>query len=659
MADLYSVLPGLQPNQQDILEAELLAKQILEANFVDLDLREGTGVRDLVLRPSAFMLALCKKGYDMYFSQNTLAGVDDTTSTEVVDGLMSNLFLTRNTGTYAVINARLFFARQKTVSVTTTTSFSPEGALLYYPAAATTFPAEALSYDSFENEWYVDIDLIAAVKGVEYNLSSGSLLYFTTFDPYFLHAEINYLAQESAAGESNSEFISRAKTSISTRNLINRPSIDNKLRAEFNYLSRIFLVGAGEEEMYRDQVKVRDFLNPGRIATSWSLISSNTVASIVLPDHGFFVGKKINIENGAGGTPLKFFEVPVSAVTSSSIFQVIVPYTIPVGTSLTLTSPYVVESTEDTYIHRGGCMDIYCGDRVSTKVEQFTIDAAGKITLRGPIINITRSEVSGGSEEDTLPVGVSWEETRADLLNQQVSITQQPSGDLLVVHDMPVVVAGQQIRLENWPTSGNIIHCFVKSIETDNSFLCSFPLPLLTPALGISPILSYIKPSEDIGFSPRQSMVLQFPTTHVGKTVSFEMDYFQDLESVQEMLELSENRVLCADPLVRGYDLFLLTFDIKVYTGVTVTSGEASDLVSSYLKSLAPGEDFILADLVSHLNKAGLTKLQTPVGVTYKHYSRDRLKINQGTILDIKSPPNGTTVFLLEDLQINVVEVPE
>ena len=64
MADLYSVITGIQPDQQDIVEAELFARQILEAKFPDLDLREGTAIRDLVLRPSALLLAICKKGFN-------------------------------------------------------------------------------------------------------------------------------------------------------------------------------------------------------------------------------------------------------------------------------------------------------------------------------------------------------------------------------------------------------------------------------------------------------------------------------------------------------------------------------------------------------------------------------------------------------------------
>ena len=73
MSDLYSVIPALSPTSDEIVAAELLAKQILEAQFPDLDLREGTGLRDLVLRPTSYAFALLKKATDYYFANNTLS----------------------------------------------------------------------------------------------------------------------------------------------------------------------------------------------------------------------------------------------------------------------------------------------------------------------------------------------------------------------------------------------------------------------------------------------------------------------------------------------------------------------------------------------------------------------------------------------------------
>src|SRR3954466_6185061 len=102
MADLYSVLPGIQVSSDEIMEGELLATQILQAKFPDLDLREGTGARDLVIRPLGTGLAMLNKALLFYFVQNTISGVNDDTPAEIVDKILSNWFLTRIQGTQSI-----------------------------------------------------------------------------------------------------------------------------------------------------------------------------------------------------------------------------------------------------------------------------------------------------------------------------------------------------------------------------------------------------------------------------------------------------------------------------------------------------------------------------------------------------------------------------
>jgi len=395
MADLYSVIAGIQPDQQDILEAELLAKQILEANFQELDLREGTGIRDLVLRPSAFLLALCKKGYDAYFAQNTLAGVTDTTPTEIVDDLMGNLFLTRNLGTYAVINARLYFARAKNVSLTQDISFSTDGKILFYPLQNAAFSSSALSYDSYHNEWYIDVDLQAESPGTNYNIGEGSLLYFTNFDPYFLHAEINYLRESSTESETNSQFLSRASTSISTRNLINKPSILSNLAANFNTIPNIISIGAGDEEMYRDLVKVK--MDPLAAVAVTNISFGSGLVTVYLPNHGFVTGQSVVV---SGANPGDYNGTFVVTVVNTGTFT----YHISTSAATATVLPTIQAVETDLYLHQGGTVDVYCDSDLITKISQHTLDGSGVAEIDGPVIKIVRSSVSGGSSADTVPL---------------------------------------------------------------------------------------------------------------------------------------------------------------------------------------------------------------------------------------------------------------
>ena len=125
-ANLDSYFPGLQVTDLEVAQAELLAQQILEAKFPDTDFREGTAIRDLVVRPSATILAIVNKAITFYFSQNTIQGADNATSQDFIDKILSNWFLARKQGSQSVINARLFFAKQKSVSLVQSVYFSTD-----------------------------------------------------------------------------------------------------------------------------------------------------------------------------------------------------------------------------------------------------------------------------------------------------------------------------------------------------------------------------------------------------------------------------------------------------------------------------------------------------------------------------------------------------
>ena len=420
MANLYSVLPGLTPSSQEILEAELLAKQVLEGKYPDLDLREGTGLRDLVLRPTAYAFALLKKATDYYLSQNTISTVDDSTPTEVVDDLLSNWFMTRNTGTKAVISSRLYFARAKNVTITSDIGFSPDNKVYFFPESSQAYTTDAMSYDAYSNEWYIDVPLVAADTGVEYNLSEGSLLYFSTFDPYFLRAEINYLISESSPAETNTEFIKRTSSAISTRNLINIPSIESRLLQTFNYIDDVAIVGAGDPDMVRDMIRV--YPKEGSAVVPTGADVSGTLVTFNIDNHVYQAGQSLVLSKATPDTYNGRFTVTTTDVGRITLY-------IPNNPGYISTMPEIRQDFSPVYIHNGGSVDVYCGKRLGTYIVQLTTDNQGVAEVYGPVYSLKRSLVSGGDVEDDIPVVVPVLLTDYEFLasSKQLSLTTAQS----------------------------------------------------------------------------------------------------------------------------------------------------------------------------------------------------------------------------------------
>ncbi len=784
MSDLYSVIPGLQPTFQELLEAELLCKQILEAKFPSLDLREGTGARDLVLRPAALLMALTKKASDYLFTQNRLAEVTDATPPDLVDGILSNWFLTRNIGTRSVISARLYFARQKNTAVSSDIFFSPDNTLRYFPVESASYASTSMVFDSYSNEYYIDVDLQAEKEGSTYNIGTGSLLYFSNFDPYFLRAEINFLKEASIESESNLQFIERAQSAISTRNLINVPSVDSNLRAAFNYITRLTTIGMGDPEMMRDQAKAVFEDEAARSITV--LTSVGTLATATLPEHGYNSGQLVNV---TGATPSTYNGEYAVTVLSSSQFTYVMG-----GTAAEVTVlPAAVAVNNPILIHTGGMVDVYCSDKLATAVVQLTLDEFGKTSLTGPIYEFSRSSVSGGTEDDTVPLNNTAVVSSINIVGTTATATTS-APHAFALSDVVTVAGGTQLKTitvisctgvtvsvsstaHGFLVGNNVVitgvtpaaynGTFPITVSTTNAFeytvpanivgsgsgtmraevnlvngakaltgvtsttfsysiaqasatavagtmSASSPVPYTTTvanlqaktltaitstgttatvslarhgytvgryitiagstptgyngswvvtsivnqdqftftipsALGASSTgtVTSVNPWYDHGFSQKQELLIDMGDANANGTASFEINYFQNLDSIQSYLESPTNRVLCGDYLARGFNFYLMDVSVVSYNETAPSAAQVTEVIESYINGLAAGEMFVVSDMMTKLRLNGIINIQNPPTVTFKKYTRDLTAVEIGTVTDILDPNDRTSVFLL------------
>ena len=800
MSDLYSVFPALVPSASEIMAAELLVKQVLEAKYPDLDLREGTGLRDLVLRPNAYALALQKKANDYYFATNTLSGVNDTTDETIINDILSNWFMSRHTGVSAVISARLYFAVQKNVTVPVSTFFSTDNVLRFFPSTTQTFPVGSFTYDAYQNEWYVDVQLVAAAAGTNYNIGSGSLLYFTNFDPYFLHAEISYLSQSATDPETNLQFITRSASAISTRNLINIPSVASNLQTNFNTLKRLVTVGMGDSDMIRDQIKV--LIDPEDPRYLTGLSRTSTVASATLVEHGFYTGQIVNI---VGCLPSGYNGQYSITVVDYQTFTFSVSGSPGVVTAL----PTVQSYTSPCLVHTGGKVDVYLGDSVSSTIVQLTTDVSGRAQITGPVYALSRSSVTGGVSDDTIPyvAAVAISGSVLDVAGSAIHITTTGSHGLIngslvsvsgiiqtkvittlncvnlvvtavsaghglstgaiitvsgvtpityngtftitvidantfvYVLSSNVLVAGSGTMLMTntsvngsfaitytgtntfdvilptvWPGATNTITALaitthvtytvtnpylqtktltslsgtgttvtatlnnhgyaanryvtisgatpsyyngtfkIASVLGPTQFTFNIGSTILASATGTITCKSTI-PWQDYGFSDSQLLYIDFGSGYGSSTASFQTQYFNNVDPVQQYLTSPTNRVLCGDYISRGFNLYVLDLSVVVYNTTSPSTGLVQDTAKTYLATLAPGATFVLSELVSALTTAGVANIQTPLGVSYTYYHRDLVPVTTGNVVDYLDPLDKTNVFLLGNVTTSSLNV--
>lgn len=308
MSNIFGIMNELELTRDDVLQAEVFAQQYLESKFPEVDFRQGTGVRDMVIRPSATLIALVNKAIAVYFEQMSIKDITNDTPEETADKILSNFFITRKAGENSVVRARLYFAfpgnRPQSLQIPSTAYFSTDNERKFYPQASMTVDPPTntpvpgvtyMQYDSAEDLWYADLSLISEAPSEDYSLEEGDLIYFTIFSPYFIKGTVLYLEKAAVAREKNTEMVVRAPTAISTRNLINDPSVEARLHDTFDYVRDILVVGHGDKEMYRDQVTINDpdapgghitYKSGGHVDVYCSTPITKTVKQYITDEHG-------------------------------------------------------------------------------------------------------------------------------------------------------------------------------------------------------------------------------------------------------------------------------------------------------------------------------------------------------------------------------------
>jgi hypothetical protein len=253
--NLLAILPGLEVSSEDVREAEAFAIQYLSSLYPTVDFRPGLATYDMAIRPTATLIALLQKANAFVEENRTLSAANNDTPEDAVDRLLSNLFVARRGGSTTKVQGRLYFLQRRSLTISTSYFFSPDNVRRYYPTADVPVAAESMQSATEQSAiapFYVDLELEAEAPSSEFDEDTGSLLYFTNFDPYFIGGEIRYLKSNSVSKETNEEFIARAEHSISTRNLINNPSIQERLTTLFGFIKRVTPVGMSDEQMLRD-----------------------------------------------------------------------------------------------------------------------------------------------------------------------------------------------------------------------------------------------------------------------------------------------------------------------------------------------------------------------------------------------------------------------
>jgi hypothetical protein len=251
-------------SQADVTEASTFMQAFLQTTVNEGDFAEGGALYDLAITAFSALFAFLRKeirtNRDLQ-SLRTLYNLPESESvSDAATALLGNWFRSRGQGTFARGQATLHVAAQVDVLLVRQTRFFRTSThVFYYDGSSDYFiPGSSLrprpGADGRVLDYTVTVPMVAARPGPEYNLDRGTFAGFDPINNYVTFVENVQPFAFGAPPQSATALISQSSSLIALRALLNQRSNDVTLRELFNTIEQVLTIGAGDPEMRRDLV---------------------------------------------------------------------------------------------------------------------------------------------------------------------------------------------------------------------------------------------------------------------------------------------------------------------------------------------------------------------------------------------------------------------
>ena len=274
---------SLQLSKLDDISAERVAaitgmlSGLIQEKYPEIDLRRGV-FHDLVLYLNGTLHALLQENIDRVLSANSLLKITTDPSladTDIVDQVLSNYNLTRDSGSYSTGGVAFVLATPETTKFLAGTAMTA-GETTYTLRATYTVTSSAVAALDDTNRvmtpigngtYVVTLPATATTTGVAGNIKAGtSFLSTTVLDNVLsIYAATDFTGGRAAAA--NADYLKQVKSGLTAKTVGGRASYEAFLRAQPNLenILHVSVVGAGDPEQKRDQHSVIPISGGGRV----------------------------------------------------------------------------------------------------------------------------------------------------------------------------------------------------------------------------------------------------------------------------------------------------------------------------------------------------------------------------------------------------------
>lgn len=258
-------MPNITLSRERIENAANVIIQFLKDAGYSGSLEDGTGLNDIVVKPSSVIRELIAQIADRATAYQSLQKAYEMRETigeeefsSAVDCILSNWFVTRNEGKPSKGSVRLWFLKPLDfMHVKDGESMGSVGSAALVADGEQVFTQSSFSCiintTENENEYYVDV----SVRTVQFSTIapsdiSGDSVLLQYQDIYFLRTTIPGEFTPGVLVEGTDNFIRRTEWAITTRELITARAINTVLLDTFPDIIRLYVARHGSKEQLRD-----------------------------------------------------------------------------------------------------------------------------------------------------------------------------------------------------------------------------------------------------------------------------------------------------------------------------------------------------------------------------------------------------------------------
>jgi len=259
--------------QFDTAEATLIS--LVRAAYPSLDLRRGTVLRDMLIRPAAAVFAWNSDQLVELQTRMSLINLEASPTpvpAEWANAILANFGVTLNPGAAATGLAKIMVTGARTYNLAIGFQLATLSGLVYQTTQANTVKVGAdTSTGEIEltpvgdGNYYFILPVTAVATGTQYVIAQGTALDSVTTLYGFVSAEAYVDFSGGTSAETLEEALVRLPAAVSYRALESRTSLDAKLRNAFPVIRALGVQGYGDAAQLRDKHNPMGFAIGSRV----------------------------------------------------------------------------------------------------------------------------------------------------------------------------------------------------------------------------------------------------------------------------------------------------------------------------------------------------------------------------------------------------------